>query len=394
MSIEEGNNFSSKQQSVTSTNILFGNKTQGQQFHTNNSNINPNATSTIGQIRFQSQNQGKYNHHSPQFDNANIIRFPYQHPNQYPAKIPINYTSQHGNIPTYTSSYLFTNHLMHNISNISRKNSVLKNNQNNFSRTLLSPDAQPYYPSVMCQFFYPNFSESYATLPQIYYNQTSTATSSSTRELSENLHLASLQKSKMLYENTKDRKTNLFVFYVPSDASSEDLRMLFEKYGEVKSAHIPINPDTSSGMGYGFCQFANKKDAIVAMKALNGFKWKDKYLRVKFKTIKQNQLKKNTLNIQNENYAIHMKDNQEQSNFGVKYLNHERKYKNLRDINKHTKWKNLSEKFVFEAQNGTEAIFKAKKQYIKRFSNNSKDYNLEKSLHTSTIKKSTMEPTI
>mmetsp|Transcript_8411 Transcript_8411/g.31146 ORF Transcript_8411/g.31146 Transcript_8411/m.31146 type:complete len:311 (+) Transcript_8411:64-996(+) len=102
-----------------------------------------------------------------------------------------------------------------------------------------------------------------------------------------NCHIPTLpQRLSLLYENTHKRKCNLFIFHLPADVTEENLTELFQKFGDVKSVHIPLHKETGLGKGYGFCQFVNQKDALRAMNAMNGYHWHNKYLRVKFKTLK------------------------------------------------------------------------------------------------------------
>ncbi|KDO38218.1 hypothetical protein CISIN_1g038175mg, partial [Citrus sinensis] len=71
----------------------------------------------------------------------------------------------------------------------------------------------------------------------------------------------------MIEMNGSDGKSNnatIFVGALDSNVSDKDLRELFSHFGEILSVKIPV------GKGCGFVQFANRKDAEVALQKLQG----------------------------------------------------------------------------------------------------------------------------
>ena len=61
----------------------------------------------------------------------------------------------------------------------------------------------------------------------------------------------------------------LFVGGVSYDATEDDLREAFSAHGELKDVHMAMDSETKKPRGFGFVTFANKKDALAAIKALN-----------------------------------------------------------------------------------------------------------------------------
>ncbi|ESR55943.1 polyadenylate-binding protein RBP47B [Citrus sinensis] len=62
----------------------------------------------------------------------------------------------------------------------------------------------------------------------------------------------------------KSNNATIFVGALDSNVSDKDLRELFSHFGEILSVKIPV------GKGCGFVQFANRKDAEVALQKLQG----------------------------------------------------------------------------------------------------------------------------
>ncbi|ESR36294.1 hypothetical protein CICLE_v10028454mg [Citrus x clementina] len=62
----------------------------------------------------------------------------------------------------------------------------------------------------------------------------------------------------------ESNNATIFVGALDSDVSDEDLREPFSQFGEILSVKIPV------GKGCGFVQFANRKDAEVALQKLQG----------------------------------------------------------------------------------------------------------------------------
>ena len=62
----------------------------------------------------------------------------------------------------------------------------------------------------------------------------------------------------------------LFVRNLPYTCKENDLRFLFEKYGEVAEVHVLINKKTNQCKGFAIVTFVFPEDAVVAYSALDG----------------------------------------------------------------------------------------------------------------------------
>ena len=63
---------------------------------------------------------------------------------------------------------------------------------------------------------------------------------------------------------------DIFAGSLPFKLKEEDLKQLFEQYGEVTSAKIIIDKITRQNKGYGFVEMPNEQEAQKAIEALNG----------------------------------------------------------------------------------------------------------------------------
>jgi RNA recognition motif-containing protein len=73
---------------------------------------------------------------------------------------------------------------------------------------------------------------------------------------------------------------NIYVANVPFKASQEELKELFEQYGEVTSAKIILDKETQRSRGFAFVEMAEDTEARDAMDALNGYNFLGKELVV------------------------------------------------------------------------------------------------------------------
>src|SRR6188508_3367887 len=73
---------------------------------------------------------------------------------------------------------------------------------------------------------------------------------------------------------------NIYVANVPFKASQEDLKGLFEEYGEVTSAKIILDKDTQKSRGFAFVEMPDDSEANAAVDALNGYNFLGKELVV------------------------------------------------------------------------------------------------------------------
>jgi RNA recognition motif-containing protein len=62
---------------------------------------------------------------------------------------------------------------------------------------------------------------------------------------------------------------NIYVGNLPFNLQAEDLREIFEEYGEVSSAKVITDKFTGRGKGFGFVEMDNDDEANNAIKELN-----------------------------------------------------------------------------------------------------------------------------
>ena len=75
---------------------------------------------------------------------------------------------------------------------------------------------------------------------------------------------------------------NLFVGNLDSELTLEELRRLFEAYGQVVQVHIVLDRDTGLPRGFAFVEMTNNAEAEKAIKALNGSILRDRTLDVNY----------------------------------------------------------------------------------------------------------------
>lgn len=63
---------------------------------------------------------------------------------------------------------------------------------------------------------------------------------------------------------------NIYVGNLPYSTDRDELRAIFEQYGEVSSARVVTDRETGRSRGYGFVEMANAEQAQAAIEALNG----------------------------------------------------------------------------------------------------------------------------
>jgi RNA recognition motif-containing protein len=63
---------------------------------------------------------------------------------------------------------------------------------------------------------------------------------------------------------------NIFVGSLPFKLKEEDLKQLFEAYGEVSSVKLINDRETGRSKGYGFVEMTDDESARQAISALNG----------------------------------------------------------------------------------------------------------------------------
>lgn len=72
---------------------------------------------------------------------------------------------------------------------------------------------------------------------------------------------------------------NIFVGNLPFSATADDVRALFEQYGEVQSAKVITDRETGRSRGFGFVEMPTE-EADAAINALAGYEMDGRPLRV------------------------------------------------------------------------------------------------------------------
>jgi len=75
---------------------------------------------------------------------------------------------------------------------------------------------------------------------------------------------------------------NLFVGNLGPEVTHEELRRLFEAFGQVVQVHIIVDRDTGLPRGFAFVEMTNDAEAEKAIKALNGSILRDRTLDVNY----------------------------------------------------------------------------------------------------------------
>ncbi|MBN2509725.1 MAG: RNA-binding protein [Spirochaetales bacterium] len=73
---------------------------------------------------------------------------------------------------------------------------------------------------------------------------------------------------------------NIYVGNLPYRATNEELKEMFEQYGEVASARIITDRETRRSKGFGFVEMSDGESADKAISELNGADWQGRALRV------------------------------------------------------------------------------------------------------------------
>jgi RNA recognition motif-containing protein len=73
---------------------------------------------------------------------------------------------------------------------------------------------------------------------------------------------------------------NIYIGNLSFDASEDDLRQLFEGYGEVTSAKIVMDRETGRSRGFAFVEMSDDTQAQAAIDDTNGKEFKGREMRV------------------------------------------------------------------------------------------------------------------
>ncbi|OVE74285.1 RNA-binding protein [bacterium B13(2017)] len=72
----------------------------------------------------------------------------------------------------------------------------------------------------------------------------------------------------------------LYVGNLSYDSGEEDIRELFEQFGEVTTVNVITFKDTGRSKGFGFVEMANKEDAEKAIEQLNDTEFQGRSIKV------------------------------------------------------------------------------------------------------------------
>ncbi len=71
---------------------------------------------------------------------------------------------------------------------------------------------------------------------------------------------------------------NIYVGNLPYTSNSDQLKALFEGYGQVSNASVVSDKFTGQSRGFGFVEMANDDEARTAIEALNGMQYSGRAL--------------------------------------------------------------------------------------------------------------------
>jgi RNA recognition motif-containing protein len=74
---------------------------------------------------------------------------------------------------------------------------------------------------------------------------------------------------------------NIFVANLPYQVTNDQLKTLFEKYGEVSSVKVIVDKLKGRSKGYGFVEMPADKEALKAIDSLNGLELEGRAIAVK-----------------------------------------------------------------------------------------------------------------
>jgi cold-inducible RNA-binding protein len=75
---------------------------------------------------------------------------------------------------------------------------------------------------------------------------------------------------------------SIFVGNLDFETTEEELRSLFETYGQVEQIHFIRVPERGLQRGFAFVEMTNEAEADNAIKALNGIRLRDRTLIVDY----------------------------------------------------------------------------------------------------------------
>ncbi|MFP4091846.1 MAG: RNA recognition motif domain-containing protein [Cyclobacteriaceae bacterium] len=73
---------------------------------------------------------------------------------------------------------------------------------------------------------------------------------------------------------------NIYVANLNYKVQDENLRELFEEYGEVSSAKVISDRETGKSRGFGFVEMPDENDALTAIEELDGVEIEGRVIKV------------------------------------------------------------------------------------------------------------------
>lgn len=73
---------------------------------------------------------------------------------------------------------------------------------------------------------------------------------------------------------------NIYVGNLAPNVTEEDLKALFSGFGEISAVNIIKERSSGQSKGFGFVEMLNNSEADKAMKALNGTRFKDQFIKL------------------------------------------------------------------------------------------------------------------
>jgi RNA recognition motif-containing protein len=77
-----------------------------------------------------------------------------------------------------------------------------------------------------------------------------------------------------------EQPMNIYVSNLAYNVTEDDLRTLFATFGEVSSVNIVKERSSGQSKGFGFVEMLNNSEADKAMKAINGTRVKDQFIKL------------------------------------------------------------------------------------------------------------------
>jgi RNA-binding protein 39 len=84
-------------------------------------------------------------------------------------------------------------------------------------------------------------------------------------------NLLAADQNTVITKKTESVYNRLYIGSLHYNLTEDDLRLVFEPFGEVDYVGIQRDSETGRSKGYGFIQYKRNRDAKVALEKMNGF---------------------------------------------------------------------------------------------------------------------------